>query len=272
MTDLPENSTVKSVGKSANVDHSAARRNLLKLGVAGMPMVLTLKASARQLAISQLNCVIVLPSRMRILVDSDGNAWSGTRNISYDASKGGYKLSDIQKFKDHRNTREFTGGLPNSLTPSACSSYSYGGGQDDCDDDSGGKGDDDDYDYYYDADFENASSDLDLLMQASSNTYADGIEAGYSSKDDDDDDDCEEPTHIDCGYYFTTLRRNREIRPGDFIDGSVWDLRGDDGLFVALSLQYACGVSETGWPGISCIVSILTYLRQNGGSNACPPY
>lgn len=269
MTKLPEKNT-ESVSDQPNVtDYSAARRNLLKLGVAGMPMVLTLKASARQLAISQLQCVIVLPRRIRILVDSDGNAWSGTRNISYDASKGGYSLSDIERFKTHRNTQEFTGGLPSNLIPSSCPSYSYGG--DDCNSDD----DDDDYDYDSYDEFDNASSDMDILMQNASASYADGVaESGsyYKKDDDDDDDDCEEPTHTDCGYYFTSLRRNTEIRPADFLDGNTWNLQGDEGLYVALSLQYACGVGSSGWPGISCIVSILTYVQQNGGSGSCPPY
>lgn len=267
VTKLPEKNTVPGDDQHDKIDYSAARRNLLKLGVAGMPMVLTLKASARQLAISQLQCVIVLPSRIRILVDSDGNAWSGTRNIEYDASKGGYKISDIERFKSHRNTREFTGGLPNSLIPTSCPSYSYYG-NDDCSSDD----DDDDYDYDdYDS-FDNASSDMDVLMQNASVSYSDGLGGGSSDDDDDDDDGCEAPTHTDCGYYFTTLNRNTEIRPADFLDGNTWNLQGDEGLYVALSLQYACGVGSTGWPGISCIVSILTYVQQNGGSGACPPY
>lgn len=274
-----------------------ARRRLLKLGGAGLPMVLTLKASATEVLVSQLQCVIRLPSRMRILVDSDGAAWVGSRRIEKHRTKG-FKIADIQRFKQEADYVFPSGSVPNQYVPTACPP-SYGGGDDD-DDNGGGWGDDDghggwgysdgngsgysnsswgDDDDGCDDDsgwgggggdgWDSATIELDHMLQASLPSNADGMTGSYGGSGDDDnggwgdDDDCE-PEYTDCGYNYYTLRRNTNITPADYLSGSSWNPSGTEGLFIALSLTYANSYGNQGaWPGISCIVSILNYLGQN---------
>lgn len=228
----------------------AERRQLLMLGAAGLPMMLTLKASAREVLVSQLNCTVNLPQRLRILVDCDGRAWVGTRNIEYKSGKG-FKVSDIEKFKD-KASYAFPGGtVPNNWLPDTCPIEECDNGDDD---------DDDDFD------FESASTELDELMRASMPVQADGIMLAAARKgddDDDDDDDCDD-NWIDSGYAFYTINKNTTIAPADHISGSGWSPQNNNnGLFIALSLAYESSYGNTsGWPGISCIFSIVTYLGQ----------
>lgn len=117
-----------------------ARRNVLKMAAAGMPMVLTMKASASGALISQLRCSFTLGVRQRMLVDPDGAVWVNTRNIAYDPTKGLYD-DDIAAFKAD-GIAFAAGSAPSQFRPLECASSGD-------DDGSGGKGkggDDDDDD------------------------------------------------------------------------------------------------------------------------------
>lgn len=244
MTERPENSE----DASENLKRLSDRRQLLKLGAAGLPMVLTLKASAQQVVISQLQCAFVLPKRVRILVDCDGRAWVGSRRVRYTNGKG-WLVSDLDKFKDRANYVFPANTVPSDYRPSECPAEV-------CDPD-----DDDDDDNSYNS--SNQISELDALLNAPMPSNASEI-AGFtqnSSRSDDDDDDCD-PKYQDNGYELYTIDKKSEITPADYLNGSNWDPSSDaKGLYIALSLTYANSYGNQGsWPGISCIVSILNYL------------
>ncbi len=244
---LPD--TTESEDRTPEESRIAERRQLLMLGAAGLPMMLTLKASAREVLVSQLNCVVNFTSRLRILVDCDGKAWVGTRNIKYEDGKG-FKVADITKFKDEATYSFPAGDVPNNWLPDTCPIEECSNDDDD----------DDDYDF----DLESASTELDELMRTSLPAQADGIMLASKPKgkdDDDEDDDCDEDW-IDSGYAFYELGKNTTITPADHLSGGSWSPQNNNkGLFITLSLIYESRHGETpGWPGISCIVSIVNYL------------
>lgn len=243
--------TSESDSETSENDRIAERRQLLMLGAAGLPMMLTLKASAQEVLVSQLTCAIKLPKRLRILVDCDGRAWVGTKNIKYTNGKG-FKVADIVKFKDDATYAFPAGDVPNYWLPDNCpiEECSNGGGDDD---------DDDGFDY------ETASAELDDLMRTSLPSQADGIVLASArmgdDDDDDDEDDCDEDW-IDSGYAFYELSKNSTILPVDHTSGTGWSPQANtQGLFIALSLVYESRHGDApGWPGISCIVSIISYF------------
>lgn len=163
-------------------DRIEARRQFLKLGAAGLPMVITARAGAQQAVISQLRCAITLQSRMRILVDQNGAAWAGSRNVNLNRN------NSITRFK---NQADFV--YPNDTVPS-----------------------------------------------------------GYRPTGNDD-------------YSLYLYSRGLEINPDQHLDGNYnWNYQSnEEGLYVALSVYYAENQGNNGaWPGISCIVSILTYINM----------
>lgn len=183
-----------------------SRRNLLKMAGAGVPMVITMKASAQQVLISQLRCAFVLGVRQRVLVDPAGNAWVSSRNIRRNNTKG-LRLDSIEEFKASATfIGSATGmaGAPPQFRPTACPQG----------------GDGDQYDDW-----------------------------------------------TTCGYNYYRLGRNTNIKPADFLSGSTWNIGSSSrGLYLELSRQMAEGpLSTNGWPGISCVISVLTYLQMNGG-------
>lgn len=264
MVPISDGCTVKMQPDDIELSHKdsqrLARRQLLRLGAAGMPMVLTLKASAREVLVSQLRCVIVMPSRRRILIDSNGNAWIGTRDIDYRNGKG-FKGSDIRKFKDHSETVYF-GSVGSDLSdyiPSSC------GGNSQCDDDD----DDDDDDnggWNWHA---SASDDFDALMNVAPSVTSDGVAAGVTYVSSwgggDDDDDCDDSGWIDCGYNFFTINSNTTITPADYLGSNEnWNYSGTKGLYVGLLVRFeSLGMTGGSFPGISCVQSILQYINTN---------
>ncbi len=228
------------------------RRQLLRLGAAGLPMVLTLKASAQQAVISQLQCIIKMPLRLRFLVDCDGAVWVGTRFIRYENGKG-WKVSHITRFKNNASQIFPAGAAASAFRPVDCPAVVC-----DDDDDDGGKNNDGDY-----TGGGNGLSELDRLLNSGVPSNASEI-ASYSnsrSKDDDDDDDCD-PDWQDSGYAFYQINKNTEITPGEIINGTGSANNEAQALFVSLSVKYSQDLEgQSSWPGISCIVSILNYLN-----------
>ena len=228
----------------------ADRRQLLRMGAAGLPMVLTLKASAQQVLISQLQCAFVLPSRVRILVNCNGAAWVGDGRIRYRSGQG-WNVADIKAFKENADYVFPSGTVPNSYRPSACP-------EEVCSAD-----DDDDNGNSFNAN--DVMSELDALLNAPMpSNAAEMATFAVNSKDDDDDDDCD-PEWQDNGYARYNISRNTEIKPSDYLGSSGgWNPSGSKGLYILLSLSYANSYGNNGnWPGISCVVSILNYLGSS---------
>lgn len=175
------------------------RRELLRLGAAGLPMMLTLKASAQQAAVSQLQCFFRLPERVRVMVNADGDAWSSTtHNVRFNRRRQAYRRDDLEEFLKPGNSIRFNGGVPNGYRPSSCSE----------------------------------APDPDSNW-------------------------------IGCGWNKFTIGRNTKITPADYLVSNSWQLSGDEGLYMALTIQYAEAGASGAWPGVSCVVSILNYLGQN---------
>lgn len=175
------------------------RRELLRLGAAGLPMMITLKASAQQAVISQLQCAFRLPQRVRIMVSADGDAYSSTtHNVRFNRRRQAYRRDDLEKFLEPGNSTRFRRGVPSGYVPSACTT----------------------------------PPDPDSNW-------------------------------IDCGWNKFTIGRNARITPADYLVGNSWQLSGDKGLYLALTIRYAEAGASGNWPGVSCVVSILNYLGQN---------
>jgi len=191
-----QNSLEKSAeNNGCQSDRLESRRTLLKLGAAGLPMLLTLKASAQSVQVSQLSCFFRLPARVRIMVNTVGDAWSSTtHNVRYNRRRGAWRKDDLEEFIRPENSIHFPGGAPASYRPATCNTATSG-------------------------------------------------------------------NWVYCGWSKYTINNNAKITPRNYINGSnEFETDGSKkALYVALSVQYADNRS-TGWPGISCIVSILTYL------------
>ncbi len=194
LTQDHESDTAENIKCDDETARIAARRDMLKLGVAGLPMILTLNSSAAHAAASQLTCFFRLPDRVRIMVDASGNAWaSTTHNVRFSRNRQAYRKDDLDEFLLPGNSIEFTGGVPSQYIPTACSSPPTG-------------------------------------------------------------------NWVGCGWNKFSINRNAKITPGNYVDGNSFQVSGNKGLYVALSIQYASMSTSGGWPGVSCIVSILNYL------------
>ena len=170
----------------------------MRLGAAGMPMVLTLKASAQQAVISQLQCAFRVPERVRVMVNAEGTAWaSTTHNVRFSNRRNAFRRDDLEEFLQPGNSVRFNGGVPPGYRPAFC-----------------GEPPDPDSNW------------------------------------------------IECGWNKFNIRANLNIRPADYLDNGTFRLSGNRGLYLALTLQYASQGASSGWPGVSCVASILTYLGQ----------
>ncbi len=227
------------------------RRDLLKLGAAGMPMVLTLRASAQEAVISQLRCTITIPSKFKILVDDTGAAWVGSGKLRTDKKTGNLKDKDVKNFKHDASYIFPHDSVSASYRPDACEYETC--------DESGGSGDHD---------------DLLSHLTDENGTYAMNDYLAGSGEDDGHDHSCDDDGHAQdshghsiitnapCGYAVYEYSRSQIISPGDYVtQGGDWNLSGDDGLYLELSLKY---IDENGvnghWPGVSCVISILNYM------------
>lgn len=182
-----------------------------------------------------------------MLVNCDGAVWVGTRRVRYRNGKG-WKVSDITRFKDEASFVFPNGAAASGFRPVDCPEVVCNADDDDDDDDNSIGG--------------NALSELDRLLNTSLPSNASEIaEYGNSRRrDDDDDDDCD-PEWQDNGYALYTISKNTEVTPGGIIDGSTSASSDAQALFVSLSVNYSNDLNgQSGWPGISCIISILNYL------------
>lgn len=225
------------------------RRQLLRMGAAGMPMALTLRAGATESIISQLRCVITIPGSLKILVDQDGAAWVGDRSINTDKTKS------INKFKNQADYEFTSGTVPASYRPDCGSSGDDSGWGDDSGDDSS--------DDSCSSDDSWAEADFDILAHLDVNKsqpYSADYLAG--SGDDSSSSHCH-TQETEC-YAVYSYSQGTEIIPGNYTNGGTgWSIGGgsDAELYLALSLEYEDAYGNNGsWPGISCIVSVINYL------------
>lgn len=203
MTEQQQSSSDQSIviepEASAPKDTAATRRELLRLGAAGLPMVMTLNGSAASATVSQLQCFFRLPARVRIMVNANGNAWASTRlNVRFSRRRNAFRKDDLDAFLAAPDTIQFTGGVDTQYRPNSCTSQPTG-------------------------------------------------------------------NWVDCGWNKFSIGNNAKITPANYLtNNNTWSFSGNKGLYVDLSLQYASQSSTGGgWPGISCIVSILNYIGQN---------
>lgn len=122
---MRQKANTTQVQKSVNFEE---RRKLLKLGAAGMPMALTVRASAAEAVISQLRCCATLLDSMGILVDEDGAAWVNLGEPDYSLSSS----RRIRNFKRHADWEFPSGTVPSSYRPSGCTNSGDDSGDDSC--------------------------------------------------------------------------------------------------------------------------------------------
>lgn len=237
----------------------ARRRQLLRMGAAGMPMVLTLRASASQALISQLQCVFVVPKSTKILVDDSGQAWVGTGKLKKYSE--GLKLSEIAEFKETADFVFPSGSAPASYRPDVCA-------PDPCEGSWLTELDNADIDsmFAHLTDGENdylAAEGFSGSGFGGGNGHTNHIHCdSHGHQVDGHHHSVGESEYTTCGYKRYGVS-NKTIAPGDYVtEGGSWNLSGSKGLYIALSIKYADSHGQTGgWPGISCIVSILNYLN-----------
>ncbi len=243
--------------KERDAEFMARRRQLLRLGAAGVPMVLTLRASAADTVHSALDCAFVLTQKVRMLVDETGKVWVSDKNLKYKNGKG-YKISDVSKFKNEADYVFPAGSAPSDYRPEACPEpEGCGSGDDDW------WGDDD----WGDRDW--GEADMKLLGNAASDNLSDVLQLATWGWQDDDDDSCDDDDnsggdskYVDCGYNLYKVGKNTTITPADYLSSSgSWNLNGSKGLYLALAGKYLdSNGNDGGFPGISCLLSILNYL------------
>jgi len=195
--DDDQNLSVKLLkNNDSALDKRADRRSLLKLGAAGLPMMMTLSSSAHGAVASQLKCFFRLPARVRIMVDENGNAWaSTTHNVRFNKRRQAWRKDDLEDFLLPGNSEQFTGGVPSMYVPPICNTPTSG-------------------------------------------------------------------NWVYCGWNKYSISNNAKITPKNYVNNNdEFEFDGSNkALYVALTIQYA-SQSSTGWPGVSCLVSILNYLE-----------
>ena len=93
------------------------RRQVLQLGIAGMPMMLSTRASAQSFANSALDCTVTIPADLSILVHRDGRAWVTDRvNI------GNGRLTNRRVRRIQRRAQYFfsSGSVPEEYRQTTC--------------------------------------------------------------------------------------------------------------------------------------------------------
>lgn len=253
-------------------DFLARRRQLLKLGAAGVPMVLTLKASATQPVHSALDCAFVIQDEVTILVDYEGKAWIGDGSIR--EKNGKYKVKDIEKFQRDADYVFPDATVPERFRPDECDVEDDDDGRgNDCGwgndiDDPVGDNDDEDS---CPADppretpwFEEEGEDGEPGNRP--NEYSgNGNDWKHGGHDDDDDDKGKDKKGgwSNC-YKVYEIDRNTTITPADYLNGNGnWNLNGANGLYLLLAGKYLDTYgNDGGFPGISCLLSILNYLEM----------
>lgn len=191
-----QNPIVESLDETpCEQDRLASRRHLLRLGAAGLPMVLTLKASARAAAVSQLRCFFKPVVRHRIMINSNGEAWaSTTNNVGFNNNRQAWRGDQLDDFILPANSVYFPGPMPSDYIPAPETQPRQG-------------------------------------------------------------------RWVYGGWNKVSIGGNSKITPRNYINSSGdFEYDGSNkALFVALTIQYADG-RTSGWPGVSCIISILAYL------------
>ncbi|WP_155859947.1 hypothetical protein [Kordiimonas gwangyangensis] len=260
-------------------DFLERRRQLLKMGAAGMPMILTLKASANQTIHSALDCEFILTSAVNILVDHEGRVWVGESTIQQNGA-GKLKTSDIQSFKDNADFVFPSGTAPDDFIPDACSSNSGSSNGNDCGwgndlyDETGDNNDQDSCPAdppretpWFEEDGQSGEpGNRGHSYGGNGNDRNHGGNGGWDDDDWDDDDgngNGNGNPWTDCGYNYYQITANTTITPLNYMNqNGNWQISGAEGLYLVLGSKYLDYYgNDGGFPGISCLHSILMYLE-----------
>jgi len=227
------------------VDHASAaesrlqaRRQMLRMGAVGLPMMLTMRASA-QSVVSQLQCTIEIPRNYNALIDADGAVWMVRANLSQVDVLTDETVARLQQRAERRGFVFPPGSASAEFRP----------------DPSSCRGDDDDYDYDDDDDDDDDRGSRGLGRCGGNR----GRGVGNECDDDDDDDDDED----DVSCYYNLVQFGRR---DSFAAEEVFDLNGniyateERQLFLELAQAYMRdNPAGTEFPAISCIISVMAY-------------
>ena len=244
------------------------RRKLLQLGAVGMPMMFTLRASAQSAVVSALQCTITIPDSWVILVDDSGAAWLG--DMSW---KKNDKLTTnkVQSLKDNSSFEFPAGAVDENFRPDGeCEEdedKDCGWGNDtndptgDNDDQASCKADPNRETSWFE-EAGGSGEPGDNNSSGNGNSSDDGKGKGKGKGKDKDDSDSD---GISCQYKVYSTGQSSEFPISEFVDeNGNWNFEDVSGLYVSLAAQYAVQSSDTsGFPGVSCLVSVLNYLETN---------
>ena len=251
--------------KKGRVDVDAARRQVLALGTAAVPTVLTLRASASQALVSQLTCLFRMPAGYVFLVDAAGAVWMA--DLGWSSAPNKVKQSHVDEIKSSASFIFPAGTAPQNRRPKGCDDDDDDWGDDD--DDDGGWGDDDDDDGWWDDDEDDLRPVMNAFQDQNSRHYWwwDDDDDGGDDDDDDDDDGGNGNKDVSCNYKIIVNKRDIEFPISRRVDAQGnWKLNGKRGFYILLATRYAEVYGNSGnFPGISCIVSVLNYFDQQGG-------
>ena len=277
----------------------ADRRAVLRLGMAGLPMMVTLKASANSSYVSQLQCIMTIPSGYSAMIDVNGRVWLAVTNWSSvppitEEVVNDFKSSAVFVFPDGTAPSTYipdgqcdpnTGADPGT-GPQPCDDDDDDNDDDDEDDSGGGSGggssdDDDDIDYndpqYYTEKCprwerwgkkkQNRRRE-ECFTEPSQNSGGYGGGGSNDDDSDDDDDDCggdNGPATYSCAYTIVNFPDNDQFHMGDVVsEGGQWSATGLRAFWIELATAYTREFPNGAtFPGVSCLVSVLNFLNQS---------
>ncbi len=237
------NSALKTTEKHSAYHRTlASRRKLLSMGAAGLPMVLTLSSSARANLVSQLSCVFTISGGIAFLVNKNGKVWMANRTWT--------SVPPITRdiYRDMKSDAIYSsGGLaPSSMRPSGV-----------CD---------------YGPDLRSACEDYNYATTGNSDTplkctkwsirrleremeAVGALPSGYVKLDD---------RTFECKYSIYLIPNTLQVPANSMINGNEtnWSYSNDAaGLYTKLGVKLANQGHTTGFPGISCLISVINYFN-----------
>jgi hypothetical protein len=208
------------------------RRRVLQLGIAGMPMMLSMRASAQSFAHSALDCTITIPAGLIILVNDEGAAWVTDR---VNLGNGRLTQGRINRIQRRAQYSFSDGTVPDQFRPPGCPVD-----EDELDDDDDRDDDDDD------RDDDDRDDDANL----------DGLSPRERRR--------RREERLACQYALFAFSGNTTFEPGRFVTPSgEFNVSGATGLYLVLAARFADQGANSGFPGVSCLVSILDYVNQS---------
>lgn len=226
------------------------RRNILRLGVAGLPMMFTLQASAQSAVISQLRCTMTIPCGYAALIDTSGKV--------YLANKGWNTAPKLSKniVEDFKSGADFifpAGTAPSEYLP-----------ENKCDEDidnrtSGSTGlsrfQDDETENPIDTTDDVDEDNIESIYERARNFRRNRFRRHQEGKNND--------KKLDCEYTIVVFPCDDTFQMSEVVSaGGAWSASGLRAFWLDLARSYTQEFNtDKGFPGVSCLVSVLNFIN-----------